>query len=175
MDLLEAGKVLAGRLLGKFRIVFIGPTRDEGYLDTMKSYVSENGLEDCVTILPGRAQEDLPDAYEAADVIAFPSLSEGLGLTALEAFAMKKPVVAYRTGGLPEVVRDGTTGALVDRGDVRALAGALAELLVHPERCRELGENGRKLVDSEFNPKVLAERYMDLYRGLCSSLRANAR
>jgi N-acetyl-alpha-D-glucosaminyl L-malate synthase BshA len=77
------------------------------------------------------------DLLRAADLFLLPSASESFGLGALEAMACGVPVVASRVGGLPEVVRDGATGALVQVGDVDAMANRALELL-QPERWREV-------------------------------------
>lgn len=65
----------------------------------------------------------------AADVYVFPSESESFGLSALEALASGVPVVAARVGGVPEVVRDGVTGALLPLGDLDGMAAAVARFL----------------------------------------------
>src|SRR6185369_17969768 len=71
--------------------------------------------------------DDVPALLAAADAVALPSRHEGLGVAALEAMAAGRPLVASKVGGLPEVV--GTdAGILVDPGDARALAAALAQL-----------------------------------------------
>jgi len=75
----------------------------------------------------------------AADVFVFPSLYEAAGIALLEAMACALPVVASRTGGIPEVVEDGVSGILVAPGDADDLARALAALERDPERRRRLG------------------------------------
>ena len=67
--------------------------------------------------------------FAAADLYVFPSETESFGLSALEALSSGTPVVASRVGGVPEVVRDGVTGALVPLGDVDAMAARAVELL----------------------------------------------
>jgi glycosyltransferase involved in cell wall biosynthesis len=78
-------------------------------------------------------------AYRAADVFVLPSLEDNLPNTLLEAMAAGLPVVAYRTGGIPDFLKDGVNGRLVRRGDAAALSRALADLLVDADRRRRMG------------------------------------
>ena len=78
-------------------------------------------------------------AYRAADVFVLPSLEDNLPNTLLEAMAAGLPVVAYRTGGIPDFLKDGVNGRLVPRGDAAALSRALADLAVDADRRRRMG------------------------------------
>jgi glycosyltransferase involved in cell wall biosynthesis len=111
-------------------------------------------------------QEDVLAAYHASHAVAVPSLAEGFGLSALEAMACGLPVVASAVGGLPEVVVDGETGALVPAGDAGALAAALGDLAAHTERARALGAAGRRRVEAEFTQERMIERLLRVYRSL---------
>lgn len=77
-------------------------------------------------VLPHHA---LVDVFRSADLFVLPSHREGLGLVCLEAFACGIPVVAARSGGIPEIVEDGVNGALIEPGDRAALTDALERLL----------------------------------------------
>ncbi|MBE0477485.1 MAG: glycosyltransferase family 4 protein [Coriobacteriia bacterium] len=100
------------------------------------------------------------------DVLAVPSLSEGLGHSAMEGMALGVPVVASRVGGLPEVVEDGVTGLLVPPSDPNALAGAILTLLADPERARRMGEAGRVRAAERSSSARLVKAHLDLYRRL---------
>lgn len=102
-----------------------------------------------------------------ADLVVIPSTHEGFGLTALEAMALGRPVIATRAGGLPEVLGD--TGLLVPVGDSAALAQAIQGLLDDPERCISMGRAGRERAQGQFSPPAIAAqllaRYHDALKG----------
>ena len=109
---------------------------------------------------------DILPVLDAADLVAVPSRREALSLAALEAMARGRPVVASRTGGLPEVIRDGETGLLVPPADPVALAGAIARLLADPPLRAALGRAGRRRVEADFRFAVMLDRVESLYRRL---------
>ena len=124
-------------------------------------------------VLAGRApEEELPAHYAAGDVFAMPARdrwggleTEGLGICYLEAAAVGLPVVAGRSGGAPDAVRDGETGRVVDGRDVAALADVLVELLTDRAAARAMGERGRAWVVERWSWRQQAERLQALLAG----------
>lgn len=113
--------------------------------------------------------EVLPAVYGALDVFAMPCRTrwfgtdvEGLGIVYLEAQACGVPVVAGRSGGAPEAVRDGETGLVVDGRDPVAVADAVSELLDDPVRRRGMGLAGRVWVERRWAWDAVAERFRGL-------------
>jgi glycosyltransferase involved in cell wall biosynthesis len=82
--------------------------------------------------------------YADCDVLALPSKTEGWGLSLMEAMVCGRPVVASRAGGIPELVRDGVDGILVNPGDVERLAEAIVSLLKNPRLCARMGAAGKE-------------------------------
>lgn len=105
---------------------------------------------------------DVARLMQAVDVVVMPSRSETFGLAALEAMALGKPVIATRVGGLPELVRDGETGILVDL-TAASLAHALDELLASAELRVRLGETARTLVCRYYNPEQMVQHIESVY------------
>jgi glycosyltransferase involved in cell wall biosynthesis len=100
----------------------------------------------------------------ALDVFAMPSWEEPFGMVFLEAMAMKKPVVAWNSGGAPEVIVDGVTGFVVAPHDTASLAGALTRLLQDPTLRRRYGEAGRRRVEETFTPQRMCQDMLAVYR-----------
>lgn len=111
---------------------------------------------------------DVRPVLAAADVFAMPSISEGLGVAALEAMAMARPVVATDVGGLPESVIHDETGLIVPVGDADALAEALIALLSNRQRARAMGEAGRQRVLANFDRGPIVGRIVALYNEVLS-------
>ncbi|HEY3099887.1 MAG TPA: glycosyltransferase family 4 protein [Methylomirabilota bacterium] len=115
-------------------------------------------------------RSDVPRVLDALDVLALPSLYEGMPLTAIEASAMAKPVVATAVDGTPEVVRDGRTGRLVPPRDVVALSRALRSVLRDPAAAKRLGSAGRDLVFNRFDLTRQVDATARVYRETASVL-----
>jgi len=102
--------------------------------------------------------------YSQAAVFVFPSLwHEPFGIPVIEAMAAGLPVVATRGGALPEIVVEGETGFLVERGDVQGLRAAISELLANPALRQRMGAAGRQRVRELFTWDRCVARLVDLY------------
>jgi len=104
--------------------------------------------------------------YSAADLFAIPSLQDNLPNTVLESMACGTPVVGFEVGGIPDMVRPGTTGQLVPVGDALALRQAISHLLNAPSTRRQMGAECRRIVSEEYSNELLATRYAALYESL---------
>jgi glycosyltransferase involved in cell wall biosynthesis len=116
-------------------------------------------------------QDDVAPYFAAFDAFILPSANEGTPVTTIEALAAGKPVVATRVGGVPDVVRDGEDGFLVDPGNVVELAERLAALAHDPALRERMGAAGRARVLPRYAVQRLVEDVDRLYRAL---LEANA-
>jgi spore coat protein SA len=107
----------------------------------------------------------MPAAYLLGDLFAGPSqIEEGLGMVFLEASAAGLPIIATRRGGIPEVVRDGLNGLLLDRhDDPRELAGKIVSLLQDRDLRQKLGRQGRQWVRENFSWEQIAARQEEIY------------
>jgi len=114
-------------------------------------------------------QPRLVEFYRAATALVVPSVGEGLGLVAVEAQMCETPVVAFDSGGLPDVVQHDRTGVLVKDVDAGALAAALTSLLERDDRGAALGAAGRLHALATFAPESVARRYADVYRAAIAS------
>ncbi|MED5073951.1 glycosyltransferase [Anoxybacillus geothermalis] len=117
-----------------------------------------------VTAFVGKVpNEQVPLYINQMDIFAVPSTedSESFGVAAVEAMACGVPVVVSNVGGLPEVVREGTTGLIVPKNSPEKLAGAFERLLLDEELRRRMGENGVNHVHEHY---VWAENAMRMIR-----------
>lgn len=102
------------------------------------------------------------EVYQACDLFVMPSVSEALGLAAIEAMACGAPVLARKTGGLSEVLEDGISGTLFE-GDESALAVAVTELLATPTRLAAFAHAGRVRVEERFDMRKNLEGILNVY------------
>jgi glycosyltransferase involved in cell wall biosynthesis len=158
-------KVARSRPEAVFVWVGTGPLEAE-----LRDRVRLAGLDDWVRFAGERS--DVPDLMAAADVFLLASTLEGLPLVVLEAMAAARPVVATRVPGTSEVVIDGVTGRLVERGrldgtgDTDALAAAILQPLENPELASAWGNAGRARVLREFTSERMARQTAEVYAEL---------
>ena len=108
----------------------------------------------------------MPLYYSLGDVIVHPSYGEPFGLVPLEAMACGKPVIGTNVGGLRDVISDGESGFLVKPKEPYAIAESILNLIRNPERAREMGMTGRRIVENRFDLRDRIERISELYDGL---------
>lgn len=160
---LEAGKEVISRY-PQIRLLIVGEGPERQNLEIMAERFA---IKDKV-IFCG-FQKDISTIYSILDVVVLSSVTEGLPLTLLEALAHEKPVVATRVGGVPELIKDGETGILVNPKDSQGLANGILKILDNPEEAKKLAMRGRKLVEEKFNSKSMSERIEKLYYEVLNS------
>lgn len=139
------------------------------YLTSLRRLAHSFGVAEHVVFTEGVPGDELPAHHALADVFAMPCRTrgagldvEGLGIVFLEASSTGVPVVAGRSGGAPETVRDGETGVVVDGWDVGAIAASVGDLLADPDRAARMGEAGRRWVVENWQWSSKAERLAEL-------------
>jgi glycosyltransferase involved in cell wall biosynthesis len=105
-------------------------------------------------------------AYSAADLYVTPSLDDNLPNTVMESMSCGTPVIGFNVGGVPDMVRDGNTGFLAPKGDVGALRQAILRVLDNPPLGAELAANCRRIAVEEYDLRIQAQRYLELYTSL---------
>jgi N-acetyl-alpha-D-glucosaminyl L-malate synthase BshA len=108
-------------------------------------------------------QNNIEEFIGIADVLLLPSETESFGLVALEAMACEVPVVASKVGGLPEVIRDGVDGYLVDPGSIDAMAERTLAILCDNFRHLEMGRSAREAARHRFAAPKIVSSYEALY------------
>jgi len=163
--LVRALAILRQRVDARLTVVGAGP-REE----SIRRTVAAEGLEEVVRLTGAVGPEALVAAYGAADVFVRPAVidakgdTEGLGVVLLEALHCGLPVVASDVGGIPDVVRDGTTGWLVPPGDPAALAAALLAVASDPAEAARRASLGRRHAIARFSLSGIVDRLGRCYR-----------
>lgn len=115
-------------------------------------------------------REDMDRIFPCLDLLVHPATLEGLGVCLLEAAAAGVPVVASKAGGIPEVVRHGRNGLLVEPEKDDALRAAVLWILDHPEEARRMGSQGRDLVRAHFSPESMVRGNLRVYEEILGGI-----
>lgn len=195
----EDGRVEQRRMLGippeRFVVGWIGRmTEVKRTDDVLRIFrqLRENGVDACLClvgdgpdrpVLERRAkelgimrdtlflgfQQDVAPFYASFDALLLPSVSEGTPVSAIEALAAGKPVVATRVGGVPDVVRDGEDGLLAEAGAIDDLCERLIRLARDPALRERMGASGRERVAGRYGVERLVDEVDSLYRSLLAA------
>lgn len=136
------------------------------YRRDLEALVRDLDLTDAVIFTGFRS--DIQRILSACDIYTMPSFEEPLGMAFLEAMAMRKPVIALASGGVPEVVEDSKSGLLSASGDVQALAANILALIADPYRRCRMGARGRLRVQQYHDPRQIANQTEHIYRRILS-------
>jgi len=109
---------------------------------------------------------NIPRFLSALDIYIQPSANEGLSLSILEAMAAEKPVIATRVGSAEEIIRDGSTGMLIEPGTAPSIANAMKTLTANMELRNCLARHAREFVVREYNIQKMVDGYYQVYRHL---------
>jgi len=129
-------------------------------VEALQTQAAKLRIQDRVHFLGYRT--DVFDILSTVDVFLFPSLKEAMGISMIEAMAMAIPVIASRTGGIPEVV-DAETGILTPPGNAAELAEAVDCLLEDPNNMRAMGARARQRAIEKFSLAASADQVEQAY------------
>ncbi len=140
------------------RFVIVG---DGPYRPVLEAEICRRGLNGQFILTGFRT--DIPEILASLDLFVLPSLTEALSIAIMEAMAAKKPVIATKVGGIPEVVTP-ETGILVPPQNSEQLATAIQGLLSDPLKRAQLGEAGWRRIRHHFSIETMINEYHSLYR-----------
>jgi len=141
-----------------------GPLRGE-----LEREIKVYELDGVVSITGVLEHRRMLELIASADLVVIPSRFEGLGLTAIEAMALSKPVIVTAVGGLVEIVDHGVSGIVVPPRDPRSLATAIELLMSQSTLRAQLGNTARKRVAQDFAVPVITEKMFALYSKILTS------
>jgi len=167
MTLLEAVARLADRW-PRLKMVVVGEVAfwEADYEQQLKQRAAELGLTERVLWTGFRS--DVPELLRLCDIFVLPSVGEPFGRVIIEAMATGRPVVATKSGGVPEVVVDGQTGLLVPPEDAQCLGGAIQTLLADSQRGQQMGAQGLTRAHQLFSADRVAQQAQELYQRILS-------
>lgn len=148
----------------KFLIAGEGPLKED-----LAKYIYQKNLQEHVYLLGVQTGNDLIRLYKTSNVGVLSSYTEGCPVSVLEAWAAGLPVVATRVGGTKEIVEHGKNGLLVPPGNPKALAKALIKVLTDEKLTKYLGDNGRALVEKEYNWKTTIKKILEIYQSVLNA------
>jgi len=138
----------------------------QGYFAHLQQRVTPE-IADRMTFVGFVPAAEVSSFYQRTDVFVFPSVwDEPFGMPVVEAMAAGVPVVTTRSGGIVELIEDGTTGLLVQPDDAPALAEALLSLLENDQRCQEMGRAGRQRANDLFRWERIVDSLEQQYARL---------
>jgi spore coat protein SA len=147
------------------RVKSLASWYDGNYYERLRQ-LAQNRLGDRVSFVGLVPPQSLPRYYQGADLLLNPSVSESFGMSLVEAMACGTPVVATRVGGMPEIVEEGRTGALVAPADPAALCDAIGGLLADRSRLASMRAACRERAVTEFSWDAIARRVLSRYHEL---------
>jgi glycosyltransferase involved in cell wall biosynthesis len=160
-DLISAAEMLAKAGIN-FQLILGG----DGNLEFWQGECAKKNLKDKVVFkgwVFGSRKESL---YREADIFVLPSYNEGLPMSVLEAMSYGLPVVATSVGGIPQAVKDGVNGYLVEPGEVKILTEKIGVLIKDDSLRMRFGMNSRRLAEKTFNIETATKKLADIYRKL---------
>lgn len=134
-----------------------GPMRGE-----LEAQVQALAIMHNVTFTGNVGQDGIRDIYRNVDIFALPSYSEGLPVVLMEAMASGLPVVTTAIAGIPEMVRHGESGLIVQPGDIESLSSAIRTLALDPSLRLAYGANGRKVIEQSFDVDQTSKQLLGL-------------
>ena len=164
--LLETAAIVA-REFPEAVFAILGRNSDPEHVRTLEERIVKLGIQKNVRFL-GESNKVL-SFLRVADVFFLPSRSEGFSNALIEAMACGLPCVATRVGGNPEAVEEGRSGYLVESEDATTAADRILRLLRYPERAKEMGLAGRRIVEEKFTTEVMIRNLVQHYDRLLAA------
>jgi N-acetyl-alpha-D-glucosaminyl L-malate synthase BshA len=156
MDVIQVFEKVSKVVPSKLMMIGDGPDRSRA-----EAYCREHGLRQRVFFLGN--VPNLEEVVGGSDLFLLPSEAESFGMAALEAMASEVPVIATRSGGLPEVVETGVSGYLLPVGDIDGMAARAIEILSDDDRAARMGAAGRAIAAERFDENKIVPRYREYY------------
>jgi len=143
------------------KIAGYGPEKDN-----LVTLIRKLRIDDKAEIVDKPNRRQLIQLLKGSEFFILPSRREAFGIVNLEAMSAKKAVVATAVDGVPEIIKNNVNGILVKPEDSLGLAKGILTLLENPSLSRNLGSEGRKIVETNYSWNIIADKYLNLYKKL---------
>jgi glycosyltransferase involved in cell wall biosynthesis len=138
----------------------IGSGEDEAYL---RGLVAELQLENRVELLPHTEHTAMSEILRNSDIFIRPSLSEGLGISFLEAMAIGLPIIATSVGGIPDFLKDGETGLFCEVRNPKSIAKNVIRLIEDHDLYLKISNNSKKLIAESYDWEMISGRFRKIF------------
>ena len=156
--------IKAGEIINNKDVLFLivgNPNLDKEYSKKVMEYAKAKNVNAKFTgFVP---YEDLKALYSACDIFVLPSFEEGHGIALTEAMASGKPLIGSNVGGIPEQIKNGWNGFLVEPGNEKQLAEKIRYLIDNEVERKRMGKNSKKLAKEKFDWSKIAGKYLKVY------------
>ena len=171
LDVLIRAVALLGDLDPPFKLFLVGDGPLRGQLENLVSLL---GIEGRIKFLGWQERAEVANLLHGCEVFVLPSRSEPFGVAIVEAMACRKPVVATKAGGIPEIIQNGKNGILVEPDNPAALAEALVNVIKNRPFQRLIANNGYLTVQEKFRCENTGRSYATVFADLLGSLQNRA-
>jgi len=161
-NLVEAACILKERGKTRFRFLLVGGSSSDEDYNRIRSLISRLGAEDSVVISPPVPHAEMPKIYADCDCFVLPSRREPLGKVVLEAMSSRRPVIAARAGGIPDLVWEGKNGLLFEKENPRSLASRIEQIQDDEKLRRKMSCRGPKF-SARFDWRRISRSYVEAF------------
>ncbi|MBI3550892.1 MAG: glycosyltransferase family 4 protein [Elusimicrobia bacterium] len=166
VDLVDAaGKLVVEMPREPLKFLITAGTDKKGHREIIKR-ARRAGLSEDRLLLGQLDFQDMAPAFRAANLVVYPTDREGLGISALEAMALERPVVATDAEGIREIITHEQDGYLYAAGEADHLAQIMVKLLREKSHASDIGKRAKEKVKTEFSHATMAQSYVNLYNSL---------
>jgi glycosyltransferase involved in cell wall biosynthesis len=161
-DLVEAAKEILAKNI-PVKIDLVGEELAKGEVERLKKQIDQTGLGNVVSLHPPVIGSKKIEMLLEADIFIYPSYGEGMPIAVIEAMASGLPIISTRVGGLPDLVKDGINGILVEAGHPDQLVRAILYLSLNPDQRFAMQMNSFQSAINNFDIEKLVPRLVNIY------------
>jgi len=162
-DLIQAINLLVQEGVGNFLVTITGEEIDIYELKEIKNQIRELNIEKYIHFQEPIFGNEKITCFSKSDIFILPSHHEGMPMVILEAMAASLPIIATNVGGIPDILEDGLTGILIPPRSTISLASEIKKLIQNPLMRLEMGKNGQKKAQRDYDIRKYIEKLGDIY------------